>query len=269
MLPGSFGPAQRPALHVFYVLDTSGSMRGNPIGVLNRAMDSTVDALKQVAAHNSNAKVKIAVLEFNTRLRWVTNNGPEDLEYFVWDDLHAQGMTYVGAALDELNSKLHRNAFLSSGTGSFLPVIIFMTDGLANDDYESALLRIRKNRWFSKATRIGFAIGKNPDVEMVAKLTGSSEAVIRTEDMNIFTSLLKWVSVTTSVVASQTRGATGRSKGAEAVDKGKKRYADENSGFDGGVVDGDYEYEEKPVENDGWGPDGSDVWDFDEVFGSD
>lgn len=216
-LPANFGPAQRPELHVFYVLDTSGSMDGNPIGVLNRAMVATVDALKQVAAHNSNAKVKIAVLEFNTTCQWVQPAGPEDMEYFVWDPLTAQGMTYVGAALDELDSKLHRSQFLASSTGAFLPVIIFMTDGFANDDYTSALKRIRKNEWFSKATRVGFAIGKNPDVSMIAKLTGDTEAVIRTDDLGLFATMLKFVSTSSVNIASRSYTADAQVSGGNAV----------------------------------------------------
>lgn len=203
MYTGDLNSAQRPELHVFYVLDTSGSMNGNPIGTLNRAMRSTVRALKQVAAHNSNAQVKIAVLEFNTSYRWINPAGPEDMEFFRWDDLTAQGMTYMGAALDELCSKLHRNMYLSSSTGSFLPVIIFMTDGFANDDYEAALKRIRKNDWFNKATRVGFAIGRNPDVNMIAKLTGDSEAVIRTDDLGLFATMLKFVSTSSVSIVSR------------------------------------------------------------------
>lgn len=213
----NFGPAQRPELHVFYVLDTSGSMNGRPIGVLNRAMDATVDALKQVAAYNSNARVKIAVLEFNTTNRWMTSNGPEDLEHFYWDALEAQGMTYMGAALDELDSKLHRGQFLASTSGSFLPVIIFMTDGFANDDYMAALARIKKNKWFNKATRIGFAIGRKPDVTMIARLTGDSEAVIRTEDLGLFAAMLKFVSTSSVNIASKSHTSDDEVSGARVV----------------------------------------------------
>lgn len=216
-MPSNLGPAQRPELHVFYVLDTSGSMNGKPIGVLNRAMDSTVDALRQVAAYNSNAKVKIAVLEFNTTCRWMTKNGPEDLEYFYWDALEAQGMTYMGAALDELDSKLHRGQFLASSSGSFLPVIIFMTDGFANDDYMAALNRISKNKWFKKATRIGFAIGRQPDITMIARLTGDAEAVIRTDDLGLFATMLKFVSTSSVNIASKSHTSDEAVSGARAV----------------------------------------------------
>lgn len=241
MYTGDFNSAQRPELHVFYILDTSGSMNGNPIGVLNRAMRSTVRALKQVAAHNSNARVKIAVMEFNTGCRWINPAGPEDMEFFQWDDLTAQGMTYMGAALDELGSKLHRNVYLSTTTGSFLPVIIFMTDGYANDDYVAALKRIRKNDWFSKATRIGFAIGRNPDVTMIARLTGDSEAVIRTDDLGLFAKMLKFVSTSSVNIMSRSYTSDAEVSGGAAVQNAAREAGVSVRQFDPGV-----EYKEVP-----------------------
>ncbi len=244
MRPGDFSAAQRPELHVFYILDTSGSMNGNPIGVLNRAMDSTIDALRQVAAHNSNVRVKVAVLAFNTSARWVTNHGPEDLECFDWDDLQAQGMTYVGNALEELESKLHRNEFLASSAGALPPVLIFMTDGRAVDDYEAALNNIRRNRWFSKATRIGFAIGKNPDVGMIARLTGDSEAVIRTDNLGLFASMIESVSKSSVMMSSQSYISESEVAGSDVVQDAARNagigHDDYYSGFDydesGGTV---------------------------------
>lgn len=216
--------AQRPALHVFYVLDTSGSMIHEPIDVLNRAMESTVDALKSVAAYNSNARVKIAVLEFNTNCRWIQPRGPEDMEDFFWeDDLVAQGMTYMGSALDELDSKLHRGQFLGTSASTFLPVIIFMTDGFANDDWENALKRIQKNHWFAKATRVGFAIGKNPDKAMIGKIVGDMEKVIRTDDLGLFATMLKFVSTSSVTLASQSRTDGSDDIGKHVIDDAKKK----------------------------------------------
>lgn len=61
------GTVPRKDLHIFYVLDTSGSMADEgKIGMLNRAMEETLDALQDVAKHNGDANLKIAVMEFNT-----------------------------------------------------------------------------------------------------------------------------------------------------------------------------------------------------------
>ena len=209
--------APRRALPIFYVLDTSGSMAGAPIERLNHAMEETVDALKQVAAHNGDAQLKVAVLEFNSTVRWLQPAGPEDMEDFIWQDLSAGGMTAVGAALTELDSKLSRNAFLSSATGSLYPVIIFMTDGMANDDYEGPLKAIRQNKFFKHAVKVGFAIGDNADAEMIAKAVGDSEAVIKTDDLALFARLMRFVSVTSSTMASVSHTAESDLNGASVV----------------------------------------------------
>ena len=212
--------APRKEMHVFYVLDTSGSMSGTKISMLNRCMEESIDALTELAKSNADAKLKIAVLEFNTGCKWVTSNGPESLEEdFVWDSLSAGGLTDIGSALTELNSKLSRHAFLNSMTGALMPVIIFMTDGQATDNYQKALDEIRNNRWFRRATKIGFAVGEDHEVDltMLASVVGNSEAVIKTSDLELFRRLMKFVSVTASMLVSQSSTTKTETTGADNV----------------------------------------------------
>ena len=192
----------RRTLNVFYVLDTSGSMMNEPIAQLNNAMWETVLALKETAARNADALLRIAVLDFNSKVKWMQPNGPEDVEDFIWEDLQAGGLTCVGDALKELNSKLSQDAFLNSIAGNYFPIIIFMSDGHATGDYKAQLDIIRRNRWFHRATKIGFALGSDPDLKMISEVVGNSEAVIRTDDLELFSSCIKFVSVTSSVLVS-------------------------------------------------------------------
>ena len=207
----------RRAMHIFYVLDTSGSMQGASIAQLNRAMEETVEALKDVAKTNADAELKIAVLEFSTGCRWVQPKGPEDMEDFVWEDLTAGGLTEIGSALKELDSKMSRSAFLSSMTGSFLPLVIFMTDGYATDDYKKHLENIRKNKWFARATKIGFAIGDQADLNMIADVVGNGEAVVKTTDLEVFAKMIKFASVTSSMLNSTSRTSDEGATGADVI----------------------------------------------------
>lgn len=101
----------RKDMHIFYVLDTSGSMADSgKIGMLNRAMEETLDALQEVAKHSGDANLKIAVLEFNTGCHWITDNSPEKMADFGWEDLKAVGLTDIGDALEELNNKMSTHA---------------------------------------------------------------------------------------------------------------------------------------------------------------
>lgn len=208
----------RRILTVFYVLDVSGSMDGQPIATLNMAMGETIEAVKEAAKKNADAKVKVAVLSFSSGCQWITSNGPEELdEDFYWTNVQAGGLTDMGAALKELDSKLSSNAFLKEITGNYMPVIIFMSDGYPTDDYEKPLAEIRKNKWFKRATKIGFAIGDTPDVQMMCNIVGNSEAVIKTSDLKLFARLLKFASVTASVLNGRSHPVGEGTSGADVI----------------------------------------------------
>lgn len=252
---GDLTGTPRKEMHVFYVLDTSGSMDGAKISMLNHAMEECTDALKDLAKSNADAELKIAVLEFNSGCKWVTSNGPEALEDFEWDKVEAGGLTDIGAALKELNSKLSRHAFLSSMTGALMPVIIFMTDGYATDDYNKALEEIRKNRWFARGTKVGFAIGDDADAKMIASVVGNSEAVIKTSDLDLFRRLMKFVSVTASMLVSQSTTAETATTGPVIVEMVKKG-GDVPETVTVDIPDDEYNPEPEPATGgDDWGDD--------------
>ena len=228
----------RKELHVFYVLDTSGSMEGAKISALNHAMEESIEALKTLAKSNGDAKLKIAVMEFNSGCKWITSNGPEDLEEdFEYEYLEAGGLTDIGAALKELNSKLSRHAFLNSMTGALMPVIIFMTDG---------------NRWFARGTKIGFALGDDPDLKMLSSVVGNSEAVIKTTDLDLFKRLMKFVSVTASMLVSQSATTETASTGEGIIEMAKKEL-DIPSDSSVQLDDNEYDKEPDPPADDDWG----------------
>ena len=251
----SLAEIPRKVLYVYYVLDTSESMEGAKISALNHAMEEVTEALKTLAKNNADAKLKIAVLEFNSGCKWITSNGPEDLEVdFEYEYLEAGGRTDIGAALKELNSKISRHhAFLNSMTGALMPVIIFMTDGYATDDYAKALEEIRKNRWFARGTKIGFALGDNPDVKMLSSIVGNSEAVIKTTNLDYFKKLMKFVSVTASMLVSQSTTTETASSGKDIMKQAKDELG---IPVESTVHLDDDEYDKEPNPpadtNDGW-----------------
>jgi uncharacterized protein YegL len=228
-------------------------MEGAKISALNHAMEECTEALRTLAKSNGDAKLKIAVMEFNSGCRWITSNGPEDLEEdFEYEYLKCGGMTDIGEALKELNSKLSRKEFLSSMTGALMPVIIFMTDGYATDNYEKALEEIRKNRWFSNGTKIGFAIGEDPDERMLSSIVGNSEAVIKTTDLELFKRLMKFVSVTASMLVSQSATTDMVSTGGDIVKKAREELGIDDETVVVQLEDDEYNKEEAPAADADW-----------------
>ena len=196
----------RKLLPIIYVLDTSGSMSGDRIAAVNSAMNETMEVLKDVSKNNPTAELKIGVLQFASGASWITDKGLVFMDDFYWNDLKAGGLTDLGVALEELDKKLSRSAFLNSSVGYKVPVIIFMSDGGPTDDYEAALKKVNaNNRWFQAAIKIAIAVGDGADREVLAKIVGNPEAVIRVDDLETLKKLIRVVSVTASVLGSQSR----------------------------------------------------------------
>ena len=196
----------RKILPIIYVLDTSGSMEGDRISAVNSAMSETMEVLRDVSRDNPTAELKIGVLQFSTGAKWLTDSGLIFMEDFFWNDLKAGGLTDFGSALKELNMKMSRTGFFDSQVGYKVPVIIFLSDGQPTDDYESALKKINaSNNWFKVSTKLAMAVGDDANIEVLQKIVGNKEAVIKVEDLETLRKLIRVVSVTASMIGSKSR----------------------------------------------------------------
>lgn len=211
-------PVARPLLPIFFVLDTSGSMDGQPISMLNHAMEEVLNILGNFAASNADALLKIGVLQFSSGAKWMQPKGLEEFGDFVYNPLTAGGLTDMGAALDELDQKLSRRSFLVSTTGRCKPIIIFMTDGQPTDPWEKALKNISENnKWYQNSIKIGFAVGDQANTSILSQIVGNSEAVIQTSDLATFNILLQKVAINSAMIGSKSHIAGDNPSGEDIV----------------------------------------------------
>lgn len=208
----------RRTMVLFFLVDTSGSMYGNKIGELNDAMRETIPDLKDLSDGNPDAAIKIAVLQFDTDVRWLYPQ-PVGSENFRWNDLQAAGLTSLGTALRELDSKLSKNQYMQEAAGSYAPVIILLSDGGPTDDFASALDKIKQNNWFKHAIKVAIAIGSDADKNVLTQFTGNSEAVIEVHNKSALKAIIKFVSVTSSQVNSKSSGVEDATKQQKVVDQ--------------------------------------------------
>ena len=178
----------RRELHVFYVLDSSRNMCGSPITALNHKVEKSISALQKLT--DCDARLKIAALKFNSDCKWITEDGPEDLENYKWKYISAGGDCNLGCALDELNSKLSRKGFLSSMIGVFWPIIIFVTDGHPDDCYQDSLVKLQDNAWFRHASKIGLVVSDTCDTDLLAQITGTHGIILEHLEKGFFEHLL-------------------------------------------------------------------------------
>ena len=200
---------ERPArklLPIIYVLDSSGSMEGNKIACVNRAMKETMEVMKSVSNENPTAELKVGAIEFSTGAEEITKDGLVYLEDFYWTDLTAGGLTDYGSALKMLHEDMSREGWIKSDIGYKPPVMIFMSDGRPTDDYKAALENLKvSNKWFQIASKIGIAIGGDADRSVLAEITGNPEAVIKVDDLTTLKKLIRTASVTAAMIGSKSR----------------------------------------------------------------
>lgn len=192
----------RRTMVLFFLVDTSGSMRGEKIGTVNTAIEEIVPELKDISETNADAQIKIATLAFSTGARWI-DDAPVAAEGFRWNYLDADGVTDLGEACRKLNDKLSRNEFMSDATGSFAPAIFLISDGEPTDDYRRGLEKLRQNNWFRKAIRVALAIGKDANEDVLAEFTGNREAVIHAYTPEALRKWIQFVSVRASEIGSK------------------------------------------------------------------
>lgn len=206
----------RRTMTLFFLIDTSGSMSGNKIGAVNDAIVNVLPMLEDISSSNPDAEIKVAALEFSNGTKWLYNE-PKSVEDFKWIDVQAGGLTSLGEACLELNSKLSRSGYMKSASGSYAPAIILLSDGGPTDNFDGGLQSLQGNNWFKNAIRIAIAIGDDADLDVLARFTGNSEAVIKVQNIDALKQIIRIVAVTSSQIGSKSSSAGDTSKQDQVI----------------------------------------------------
>ncbi|KMK68661.1 VWA domain-containing protein [Puniceibacterium sp. IMCC21224] len=184
-------------LPVYMLLDTSGSMQGEPIEAVNAGMETLIAALRQDPY--ALETVYMTVITFDAEAKTIVPLTP--LEDVVLPQITTprSGPTHLGLALETLGVQVR--ADVKKGTdeakGDWAPYLFVMTDGKPSDTqlYAEQCAAMRK---LGFASIIGCAAGPKA---READLKALCDHIVRldTMDSSAFGKLFKWVS---EVIAS-------------------------------------------------------------------
>lgn len=207
---GAIEPAKK-SMTIFFLIDTSSSMAGTKIGTVNGTMEELLPELIEVGG--ADAAISVAVLRYSSDVEWITKSGPVLAhDYESWSRLSAGGVTSMGAAFKELNSKLSRSAFMNKPSLSYAPVIFLMTDGEPNDDWQAGLQILKHNSWFKYGLKIAVGIGSSPNMDVLRNFTGRPELAVQAHSSKELKELIEFLAVTSSQIGSKSMSLTEEGK---------------------------------------------------------
>lgn len=192
-------------LPVYLLLDTSGSMKGEPIAAVNVGLRSMLAALRQ--SPYALESVNISISTFDISVNEILPLTPLEDVRLPEIQCPNSGATMLGAGLEHIYDKVNREVKISTADrkGDWRPLLFVMTDGKPSDTmaFNDVIPRIKSSNF---ATIVACAAGPKADPEPLRKLT---DRVVYLDTMNgaTFTGFFQWVTNTVTS-GSTSMGAT-------------------------------------------------------------
>jgi len=190
-------------LPVYLLLDTSGSMSGEPIGAVKNGVQMLVSILRQDPYALETAF--LSLITFDSAAKQVVPL--TELAAFQMPNIAANGMTELGAALSLLARCIETEIVKTTSDvkGDWKPLIFIMTDGSPTDDWQKGLNELKKMK---TGVIVACAAGPQADTSILKQIT---EVVVQldTADESTIKAFFKWVSASVST-------------GSQKVEQGQK-----------------------------------------------
>ena len=188
-------------LPVYLLLDTSGSMFGEPIEAVKNGVQVLVSTLRSDPYALETAY--LSIITFNSTAQQVTPL--TELSAFQQPSIDAGGCTALGEALALLSSKVDSEVQKTTAEvkGDWKPLVFIMTDGEPTDDLNKGLAEFKKRKF---GMVVACAAGQGANTDTLKKIT---ECVVQldTADSATIKSCFKWVSASVSTGSQKVEDA--------------------------------------------------------------
>jgi uncharacterized protein YegL len=174
-------------LPVYLLLDTSGSMSGQPIEAVRQGLKALLSDLKSDPQALETAYLSVITFSSNAKLVCPLT----ELISFQEPNLEASGTTALGEALTLLADCIDKEVRKSTATqkGDWKPLVFLMTDGQPTDMWENSIERIKKQG----LNIIACAAGSDASPSVLKRIT---EIVVQLNNLSpdLLKTFFQWVS---------------------------------------------------------------------------
>lgn len=184
-------------LPVYILLDTSGSMSGEPIEAVKNGVQVMISSLRQNPQAIETAF--LSVITFDSSAQQIIPL--TDLASFQMVDIKASGVTALGEALSLVSSKIDTEVAktTSEQKGDWKPLVFIMTDGIPTDDWQKGLNEFKNSK---VAFTVACAAGSGADTDILKQITNNVVS-LDTADSSSIGQFFQWV--TASIGVSSTK----------------------------------------------------------------
>ncbi|MFA7241571.1 MAG: VWA domain-containing protein [Sulfuricellaceae bacterium] len=194
-------------LPVYILLDTSGSMRGEPIHSVNVGLQAMLSALRQDPY--ALESVYLSIITFDIEAHEYLPLTPLDQIRLGEIAAPDAGATFMGAALELLIQRVDRDIRKTTddAKGDWRPLVFLMTDGSPSDLYafREAILEVKKRNF---GAILACAAGPKAKQQYLLELT-DRVVTLDTMDAATFAGFFKWVSASVAA-GSSSAGVSGQ-----------------------------------------------------------
>jgi uncharacterized protein YegL len=190
-------------LPVYLVLDTSGSMTGEPIEAVKNGVQVLISTLRQDPYALETAF--LSVITFDSSARQLVPL--TELSMFQMPEIQANGATALGDALSLIANKATTEVTKTTAEvkGDWKPLVFIMTDGGPTDNWQKGLSDFKQQKF---GLVVACAAGQGADTNVLKQIT---DVVVQldTADSATIKAFFKWVSASVST-GSQKIEASGK-----------------------------------------------------------
>ena len=179
-------------LPVYLLIDTSGSMYGEPIEAVKNGIKTLLESLRSDPYALETAH--ISIITFNSTAQQILPL--TELSKIQEPTIEASGCTAMGGALELLAQKMDSEITKTTADvkGDWKPLVFILTDGAPTDDITNGVSELKKRKI---GVIVACAAGSGASTDTLKKITDNVVS-LDTADSKTLRAFFKWVTASIS-----------------------------------------------------------------------